>query len=101
MQAIRQRVNVATEAGQALAHRVPRRCARGFCQISLFATGVDRQHPQALGHVVVQFAREPRSLLLLCADEPAAQLMRCGFRAAAPPLLVKEPNRSAQTAPKQ
>src|SRR5262249_54935592 len=52
---------------------------------------IDRQRGKALRYVVVQFAREARTFLLLCMDERPAEFVRRGFGTTSSESLVKQP----------
>src|SRR5262245_43769267 len=90
VQAIGQGMHVLAQSHQPFAYCL--HCASAAIRrMALRATGVHGQQCQALGHIVVQFARQPRALLLLRMDQPAAQFVRGGLRAVAPLMLVKQP----------
>ena len=74
MQLVRQGVDVLAEQREALANGAHRLGLRVVRRGELGAPDVDRQHGEPLGHVVVEFAREQRALLLLGADQAPAQV---------------------------
>ena len=85
---LRQRMHVFAQSNQSFSHEAHR---GGGCRTVLDAMGLDRQRSQALGYVVVQLTRKACALFLLRIDEAPTYFVRCGFRSAALPSLVKQP----------
>ena len=82
MQPVGQGVDVLAQPHQAfpyLAHGLASPSGAGIQPLD--SSGVDRQASEALRHVVVELAREPRPLFLVGVDQPPAQLagglLRC------------------------
>ena len=76
VQLVRQGVDVLAEAHEARADLLHRLCLRLVRGGELGAADVDRQHGEPLAHVVVQLAREQRSLLLMGPDQALAQVVQ-------------------------
>src|SRR5262245_60014456 len=92
VQAIGQGMHVLAQSHQPLAYRLHCDCASAAIhRMTLRVTGVHGQQCQTLGHIVVQLTRQARALLLLRIDEPAAEVVRGGFRALTPVALVQQP----------
>ena len=74
MQLVGQRVDVLAEAHELGAHRSHHLGLRAVGRSELSAAHIDRQHGQPLRHVVVQFARKQRALVLVGPDQAPAEI---------------------------
>lgn len=70
MKSVRKVVNVVGELSGCFLHGTQARQQRHFGTAQVFQrTYIDRQGGQSLGHIVVEFARNPLPLLILCLQQ--------------------------------
>ena len=83
MQLVRQGVHILAQLHQAFLHCLYSGTSDSTGECPCLAAGIDCQHCEALGHVVMQLACKARALLFVRVDQPPAQVVSRSFRATA------------------